>query len=124
MSPAEYILDNRFAVHLMAVHDIEWPAPKIVLPEEIPDFLKQYPADKTVCCSHNFLFDGAILAYRYGWVPDEIPRELALQGFDGVRAYADPGPSRTFLEETLGFDPHGDSVWEVRGDKLVMRGKP
>ena len=46
----------------------------------------------------------------------EIPSELALQGFDGVRAYADPGQSRRFLEETLGFDPHGDSVWEVRGD--------
>ena len=47
----------------------------------------------------------------------EIPRDLALQGFDGVRAYADPGPSRKLLEVTLAFDPHGDSVWEVRGDK-------
>jgi glyoxalase family protein len=47
----------------------------------------------------------------------EIPRELALQGFDGVRAYGDPGRSRTFLEETLNFDPHGDSVWEVRGER-------
>jgi glyoxalase family protein len=47
----------------------------------------------------------------------EIPAELALQGFDGVRAFADPGPSRGFLEETLAFDPHGDSVWEVRGEK-------
>jgi glyoxalase family protein len=47
----------------------------------------------------------------------EIPAELALRGFDGVRAYADPGPSRRFLEEVLAFDPHGDSVWEVRGDR-------
>ena len=47
----------------------------------------------------------------------EIPRELALQGFDGVRAYAAAAPSRTFLEDTLSFDPHGDTVWEVRGDK-------
>jgi glyoxalase family protein len=46
----------------------------------------------------------------------EIPRDLALQGFDGVRAYADPGSSREFLEQVLAFDPHGDSVWEVRGD--------
>jgi glyoxalase family protein len=46
----------------------------------------------------------------------EIPRDLALQGFDGVRAYADAGPSRDFLEQTLSFDPHGDSVWEVRGE--------
>src|ERR671922_108231 len=43
--------------------------------------------------------------------------DLTLQGFDGVRAYATPDPSRTFLEQTLAFDPHGDSVWEVRGAK-------
>jgi glyoxalase family protein len=47
----------------------------------------------------------------------EIPRELALQGFDGVRAYAGPDPSRKFLEQVLSFDPHGDSVWEVRGER-------
>ena len=47
----------------------------------------------------------------------QIPRELALQGFDGVRAYADPEPSRRFLEETLAFEPKGDNTWEVRGAK-------
>jgi glyoxalase family protein len=48
----------------------------------------------------------------------EIPPELALQGFDGVRAYAaDPGPSRSLLEETLGFEPDGERAWEVRGER-------
>jgi glyoxalase family protein len=47
----------------------------------------------------------------------EIPAELALQGFDGVRAYADPAPSKQFLEDTLSFSPTGDGVWEVRGAK-------
>jgi glyoxalase family protein len=47
----------------------------------------------------------------------EIPREHALQGFDGVRAYAtDPERSRGLLEETLGFQPREDG-WEVRGDQ-------
>jgi glyoxalase family protein len=46
----------------------------------------------------------------------EIPRELALQGFDGVRAYSsDPEPSRGLLEGGLGFAPSGEG-WEVRGD--------
>jgi glyoxalase family protein len=46
----------------------------------------------------------------------EIPAELALQGFDSVRAYtADPERSRPYLEETLGFTP-GDGGWEARGD--------
>jgi glyoxalase family protein len=47
----------------------------------------------------------------------EIPHGLALQGFDAVRAYADPGPSKRFLEDTLAFEPTGDGEWEVRGEK-------
>jgi glyoxalase family protein len=47
----------------------------------------------------------------------DVPVEHALQGFDGVRAYsADPGRSRGFLEETLGFAPE-DGGWEVRGER-------
>jgi glyoxalase family protein len=46
----------------------------------------------------------------------EIPADLALQGFDGVRAFAaDPERSRALLEQTLGFAPEGDG-WEVRGE--------
>jgi len=48
----------------------------------------------------------------------EIPEEHALQGFDGVRAYAtEPDRSSGLLEATLGFEPHGDYTWEARGDK-------
>jgi glyoxalase family protein len=47
----------------------------------------------------------------------EIPRELALQGFDGVRAYTvDPERSRRFLEQALEFEPRGDAGWEARGE--------
>jgi glyoxalase family protein len=50
----------------------------------------------------------------------EIPAEHALQGFDGVRAYAaDPSASSDVLEDTLGFvgsDPTGlNRSWEARG---------
>ncbi len=48
----------------------------------------------------------------------EVPSELALQGFDGVRAYsAEPERSRALLEETLGFEPRGDGSWEARGER-------
>jgi glyoxalase family protein len=47
----------------------------------------------------------------------EVPRDLALQGFNGVHAYAhDPEQSRRFLEETLAFEPSGENAWEVRGE--------
>jgi glyoxalase family protein len=46
----------------------------------------------------------------------EVPAELALQGFDGVRAFSDaPQRSRPFLEETLGFAPRQGDSWEARG---------
>jgi glyoxalase family protein len=46
----------------------------------------------------------------------EIPAELALQGFDAVRAYAsEPELSRALFEQTLGFEPGADG-WEVRGE--------
>ena len=48
----------------------------------------------------------------------EIAPELALQGFEGVRAYSsDPERSRALLEETLGFSPSGDATWEARGER-------
>jgi glyoxalase family protein len=47
----------------------------------------------------------------------EIPFELALQGFDGVRAFsAHPEASQPFFEQALGFVPLGHDMWEVRGE--------
>jgi glyoxalase family protein len=52
-----------------------------------------------------------------GGAPD-VPREHALQGFDGVRAYtADPEDSTWLLRDTLGFTGGEDGRWEVRGDE-------
>jgi glyoxalase family protein len=47
----------------------------------------------------------------------EVPREQALQGFAGVRAYTDdPERSRAFLEGALVFEPNGRD-WEIRGEE-------
>src|SRR5207244_9090347 len=48
----------------------------------------------------------------------EIPAALALQGFDGVRAYTvDPDRSRGLLQETLGFRPFSGASFEARGEQ-------
>jgi DNA polymerase family A/3'-5' exonuclease len=78
MSTPEYILDPRFQVLMMAVFDTRWPAPKIILPADIPAFLEQYPASETICVSHNALFDLAILAWKYGWVGGLLQDTLGL----------------------------------------------
>jgi glyoxalase family protein len=46
----------------------------------------------------------------------EVPAEHALQGFDGVRAFAsDPESSRALLADVLGFVPAGGEAWQARG---------
>ena len=48
----------------------------------------------------------------------DIPSELALQGFNGVRAYSsDPNRSRKLLEDTLRFAPKPGAWWEARGER-------
>jgi glyoxalase family protein len=48
----------------------------------------------------------------------EIPAELALQGFESVRAYSTgPESSRPLLEETLSFESRGEAEWEARGEQ-------
>jgi glyoxalase family protein len=48
----------------------------------------------------------------------EVPADVALQGFDAVRAYtADPEASRRFLEQALNFAPKGDTIFESRGEE-------
>src|SRR5204862_383923 len=54
----------------------------------------------------------------------EVPAELALQGFDGVRAFsADPARSREFLERTLEFEPLTGATWEARGGRCGGRAR-
>jgi len=46
----------------------------------------------------------------------EVPRELALQGFHAVRAYAAAPETSTGLLEALEFEPT-DAGWEARGEE-------
>jgi glyoxalase family protein len=46
----------------------------------------------------------------------EVPAEHALQGFDGVQAYAgDRGASAAFVADVLDMAPSGEDRWEARG---------
>jgi len=46
----------------------------------------------------------------------EIPADVALQGFEAVRASSmRPDATKRVLEEGLGFASQGDSLWEARG---------
>ena len=46
----------------------------------------------------------------------EIPAGLALQGFEGVRAYSSrPGSTAALIEQLMGAERREDQVWELRG---------
>jgi glyoxalase family protein len=48
----------------------------------------------------------------------EIPAEVAIQGFDGVRAYTlDPEASRPFLVNALDFKATGEASYQRRGEE-------
>jgi glyoxalase family protein len=48
----------------------------------------------------------------------DIPLAVAIQGFEGVRAYSSmPEASVSLFEETLGFEPKGDNTWIARGEQ-------
>jgi glyoxalase family protein len=110
------------------IHTVEW---RLAAPEAI-DFWEHRLADEGIAAERA---DGSLvfadpegLRHRLAVVKTddepliadhpEVPKELALQGFDGVRAFAhDPGQSRAFLEQTLEFGPAGEAGWEVRGER-------
>ena len=71
-------------------------------------------------------FEGLTHELRVVDVPDEpltadhaeIPKEFALQGFDGARAYAiDPEASTALLTETMGMRPVDTTTFESRGER-------
>jgi glyoxalase family protein len=65
----------------------------------------------------ELLIDGATDAPLLADHP-EIPAEVALQGFAGVRAYSNaPELSQSLLEETLGFRSTGPGEFKSRGEK-------
>lgn len=112
LSVPEYILDPRYQTLMLAVYDTQWPAPRILLPHEIPTFLEQYPASETIACSHNALFDMAILAWKYTWVPG-----LMLDTLGMVRALRNYQRNSlgAVIKELFGRDSKGDTIHKVQG---------
>ena len=77
MTPAEYILDERFETICCAVQVDTGPVDVIDGPD-FPAWLAQYPASECISLTFNALFDNCILAWRYGWVPSRMVDGLGI----------------------------------------------
>jgi glyoxalase family protein len=110
------------------IHTVEW---RVASPEAL-DFWEHRLADEGIAgerADGTFTFaDPEGLHHRLAVVETEdepliadhpeVPKEVALQGFNGVHAYTrDPEQSRRFLQETLEFEPSGEAGWEARGQQ-------
>ena len=69
MTPAEYILDPRFQVNGCAVKVGLNGPPYWLEGADLPYFFSNMVPDDLLVCTHNFLFDGCILAWIYNFVP-------------------------------------------------------
>jgi hypothetical protein len=128
LSTPEYVLNPQFKTLLLAVNDIRWDTPRWLTAEAVPGFLQRYPPAKTMAVAHNMLFDGAILAWRYNWLPvkllDTLGMARALYQFkrNSLGALAKElklgqEKDETILKTTQGLDVAGikrlgQGIWE------------
>jgi DNA polymerase len=77
LDPPSYILDPRFEAICLGVARGFTEPPRIVDGPDIPQFLATLPPNVAMC-SHNALFDMAILSWVYNYVPRLIVDTLAM----------------------------------------------
>ena len=69
MTPAEYILNPQFQVNGCAIKEGLDGVPFWLEGDDLPGYLQRLDTSNLLVCSHNFLFDGCILAWFYNFVP-------------------------------------------------------
>ena len=113
MSPVEYVLDPRFETLAWSVAiDRE---PPILLPqEEIIKFLRDIKQPYAVI-SHNMLFDGVVLAYRYGCHPPALMCTLSLARATIYHSIPNGRLSLANVAKYLGLSDKGGFISQMVG---------
>ena len=116
MTPAEYILDPRFETIMVAakvVAKADNGPHQIIDGPEFPAWLAQFDPKETTTVTFNALFDNAILAWHYGFVPHRMLDTMAM-----ARALDGHLLSRfnlATLSEHIGLHAKGDTITAVSG---------
>lgn len=116
MTPAEYILDARYETIMCAVKAVSDTKPcdhQIIDGLDFPAWLAQYPPEETTTVTFNALFDNAILAWQYGYVPhtmlDAMAMARTLLGHKLVRF------NLASIAEHFGAPPKQTTIHDVKG---------
>jgi DNA polymerase len=112
MTPAEYILDERFETICLGAA-FNGNNPRLIDGPDIGKFLKEIDPAKTVTVTYNALFDNSILAWRYNFVPHRMVDALGMaRSLLGHRL-------RKFgladVADCIGVGQKGDVLQDVKG---------
>lgn len=114
--PPNYILDKRFELIGCAVKTID---DKGVSPSRWVDgpdfasFLAEQDPRVTATVTFNAMFDNAILAWRYAWVPWRMYDSMAMA--KALRGHVLPRANLATVAETLGLGHKGHTIVNMRG---------
>ena len=112
MTPAEYILDPRFETIMVAVK-ADYGPHEVIDGPDFPAWLAQFDPKETTTVTFNALFDNAILAWHYGFVPQTMIDAMAMaRALDG---HLLPRLNLAALSEHIGLHAKGDTITAVSG---------
>jgi hypothetical protein len=112
MTPAEYILDERFECICLGVAEGS-EKPRLIDGPDVAAYLGALNPANTTTVTYNALFDNAILAWRYNFVPARM-----VDGLGMARALLSHSLRRFSLGSVaahLGLDQKGDAIKDVIG---------
>ena len=116
MSEVEYILDPRFETIMLGLKLGSGPTRTHVGRDAVAAALAEIDWSSAAWLSHNTRFDGAILAWRFGYVP-----RMYLDTLSMARATTHWNIGRSSLKAVsgyLGLPPKGDEVVRAIGKRL------
>ena len=117
MTPAEYILDPRWEIHMVGVAIDDGPI-QIIAAEDFAAFLKQFPPEDTMTITYNALFDNCILAWRYGYVPKRMIDCMGMVRL--LRGHVLKGVSLETAADHFHLPAKGHEIAKVKGMRLAQ----
>ena len=113
MSPVEYVLDPRWETLACAIA-IDHEAPMLLPQDDVARFLADIKTPYAFI-SHNALFDGVVLAYRYGCHPPALMCTLSLARATIYHQIANGRLSLKNVLKHLGLGVKGDFINQMAG---------
>lgn len=112
MPTPNYILDPRFELQMVAVHE-EGCAPEIIDGPDFDRYLAGFDPKNTVTVTFNSLFDNSILSWRYGFVPKTMIDTMGIAR--ALRGHLLTSASLDSVSKHLGLPPKLKTLAKVKG---------